>query len=68
MEINKYCQMYTHSATATQTIRYTITNNPIRLASCCKRFNNLNNVTQQSAIIKNNKKNMQEFENLGENI
>jgi hypothetical protein len=36
-EINKYCQMYANSATTTQSIRYTVTNNPITLASRCKK-------------------------------
>lgn len=76
---NKYCWKYTHFATAIQRIRHTVINNPVTLASCFKRFHNLNNVTQQTAIIMayavhnrngfkdlNRVKNMQHFKNLGE--
>jgi hypothetical protein len=72
--------MYIHFATPTQSIRYTVTNNPITLTSCFKRFHNLNSVTQQIAIITayavhdnrnevkdlNRVNTMQHFKNLGE--
>lgn len=70
--------MHIHFATATQTIRYIVTNNPITLLSWFNRFHNPNNVTQQTVIIvacavHDNKwvsrfkqsKNMQHFKHLG---